>query len=137
MPEGLPARRADGGRSLFQRLVHRLEDRHQHAEGEREGDEDVGEDDGVRREHQLMVFRDVLPDHAVLAPQQEVCEARDRRRDGGPQELVTTDSFSAKMASGAVRAPQKLRSPLLVPKMKIDASGRSTSGSINRMTITS
>src|ERR1051325_6915070 len=41
------------------------------------------------------------------------------------------------MASGAVSAAQKLRSPLLVPKMKIDASGSSTSGSINRMTIPS
>src|SRR5215212_9597074 len=41
------------------------------------------------------------------------------------------------MASGAVSAAQKVRSPLLVPKMKMDASGKSTSGSINRMTIPS
>src|SRR5918997_4980538 len=50
------------------------------------------------------------------------------------QKLVTTDSFSAKTASDAVSAAQKLRSPLLVPKMKMDASGSKISGSINRMT---
>ena len=46
------------------------------------------------------------------------------------QKLVAIESFSAKMASGAINAAQNLPSPLLVPKMKIEASGRNTSGSI-------
>jgi hypothetical protein len=46
------------------------------------------------------------------------------------QKLVAIESFSAKIASGAVKAAQNLSNPLLVPKMKIDKSGRNTSGSI-------
>ncbi|CAN5532899.1 hypothetical protein BH20ACI3_BH20ACI3_29160 [soil metagenome] len=46
------------------------------------------------------------------------------------QKLVTIESLSAKTASGAVSAAQKLAKPLLVPKMKIDESGRNTSGNI-------
>ena len=34
------------------------------------------------------------------------------------------------MASGAISASQNFWGPLLVPKIKIDASGRNTSGSI-------
>jgi hypothetical protein len=34
------------------------------------------------------------------------------------------------MASGAISAAQKLPSPLLVPKMKMDASGSNTSGNM-------
>jgi len=44
--------------------------------------------------------------------------------------LVAIESLSANIASGAVSAPQNLSSPLLVPKIKIEASGRKTSGSI-------
>jgi hypothetical protein len=39
------------------------------------------------------------------------------------------------MASGALRAAQNEPSPLLVPKMKIEASGSRTSGSISSTTI--
>ena len=46
------------------------------------------------------------------------------------QKLVAIESLSAKTASGAVSAAQKLFNPLLVPKMKIDRSGRNTSGNI-------
>src|SRR5690349_17395481 len=46
------------------------------------------------------------------------------------QKLVAIERFSAKIASGAVSAAKKLSSSLRVPKMKIDASGRNTSGSI-------
>jgi len=46
------------------------------------------------------------------------------------QKLVTSESLSAKIASGADSADQKLARPLLVPKMKIESSGRKTSGSI-------
>jgi hypothetical protein len=46
------------------------------------------------------------------------------------QKLVAIESLSAKMASGAINAAQNLSSPLLVPKIKIEASGRKTSGSI-------
>jgi hypothetical protein len=46
------------------------------------------------------------------------------------QKLVTIDSFNAKIASGACNAAQNFPGPLLVPNMKIDASGSSMSGSI-------
>src|SRR5688500_776081 len=46
------------------------------------------------------------------------------------QKLVAIESLSAKTASGAMSAAQNLSRPLLVPKMKIDASGRNTSGNI-------
>jgi len=46
------------------------------------------------------------------------------------QKLVTIESLSAKTASDAVSAAQKLGNPLLVPKMNIESSGRNTSGSI-------
>ena len=38
------------------------------------------------------------------------------------QKLVTIESLSAKIASGAVSAAQKLARPLLVPKIKIEAA---------------
>src|SRR5215217_3546241 len=41
------------------------------------------------------------------------------------------------MASGAASAPQKLRRPSFIPKMKMDAIGSRIRGSINRMTIPS
>src|SRR5882724_8954844 len=46
------------------------------------------------------------------------------------QKLVAIESSSAKTASGAVKAPQNLARPLLVPKIKIEASGKKTSGNI-------
>src|SRR5258708_5067280 len=46
------------------------------------------------------------------------------------QKLVIRESLSAKIASGAVSAFQKVPSPLFVPKKKIDASGNKISGSI-------
>ena len=51
------------------------------------------------------------------------------------QKLVTSESFRAKKASGALSADQKLPSPLLVPKIKIDASGSSTSGSMMKSSV--
>jgi hypothetical protein len=51
------------------------------------------------------------------------------------QKLVAIESFSAKIASGAVSADQKRGKPLPVPKMKIDASGRNTSGSMRTMSV--
>src|SRR4051812_44907175 len=46
------------------------------------------------------------------------------------QKLVAIESLSANIASGAVSAAQNLSRPLLVPKIKIEASGRNTSGNI-------
>src|SRR5215203_2149808 len=46
------------------------------------------------------------------------------------QKLVTIDSFNAKIASGSNSAFQKLWMPFAVPKINIEASGRSTSGSM-------
>jgi len=46
------------------------------------------------------------------------------------QKLVTSDSSNAKIASGVVSAVQNGPKPLLVPKRKIEASGKSTRGSI-------
>jgi hypothetical protein len=40
------------------------------------------------------------------------------------QKLVAIESFKAKIASGAISAAQNLSSPLLVPKIKIEASGK-------------
>src|SRR5215211_1589259 len=51
------------------------------------------------------------------------------------QKLVAIESFKAKIASGAINAAQNLSRPLLVPKMKIEASGRNTRGSIMNMSM--
>ncbi len=48
------------------------------------------------------------------------------------QKLVAIESLRAKIASGAINAAQNLSRPLLVPKMKIEARGRNTSGSIRK-----
>jgi hypothetical protein len=79
VPERLPARRADGRGSLFERAAHRVEDGLDHAEGKRERDEDVGEDDRPSRKHQLYAVRREQPaERAVRSPQQQQGEPRAR-----------------------------------------------------------
>jgi hypothetical protein len=51
------------------------------------------------------------------------------------QKLVTIESFRAKIASGCIKACQKLPSPVLVPKRKIDASGKNTNGNIMKISM--
>src|SRR6185503_17408360 len=51
------------------------------------------------------------------------------------QKLVAIESLSANTASGCINADQNLSNPLLVPKMKIEASGRKTSGNIMKMSM--
>ena len=51
------------------------------------------------------------------------------------QKLVAIDNLSAKIASGCINACQKLPSPVLVPKRKIDASGKNTNGNIMKISM--
>src|SRR4051812_1776445 len=107
VPESLPARRADGRRSFFERAAHGVEDRLDDAEGERERDEDVRHDDGVAREHEAHAVRlQESPQRPLRPPQKEQGETRHggrnrrRQRDDHDQGVAPAEVVARKHVGG-------------------------------------
>src|ERR1043165_50227 len=107
MPEGLPARRADGCRSLFERAAHRVEDGFDDAEGERERDEEIRHDDGIAGEHQAHAVRFQQSSQSPLRPPQEqeseACDCgrnRCRQRDSDDQGVASPEVVARQHVSG-------------------------------------
>ena len=116
MPERLPAGGADGRGGFFQRPAHGLEHRLDHAEGQRKRHEDVGQDDRVGREHQLMAFgrKYEAAQRSRRSPEKQQsesrvrCRNRGRQRDGdddgrAPPKVVTRQHIGGEEAEDDVK----------------------------------
>ncbi len=95
MPECLPSCRTHGRRRLFERLAHRFKDGHYHAEGKRERNENIRQDNCVRREHYLHIGRQITAEQSIRAPQKQEGKTGHGRRDGGRYRDQNDDRVSA------------------------------------------
>src|SRR6185369_5737609 len=114
MPEGLPPRRANRRRRLLERSAHSVEDGFDHAERQREGDENIREYDRARGEHDLNTLRcEQATESSVWSPKQQQRKAGNccwncrRKRDGddervAPPEVVTRQHVRGEQAEDDV-----------------------------------